>query len=239
MTGLLSRRFTAAPPPRPRRPAPRTVAIGVLVVLVSAVLVWLVAFSPVLVARSVSVHGNHTLTTAQVRGAASVPGGRPLIRLDTAALRRRVEALPGVASARVTVSYPSTVVITVIERAPVGYLRSGSSYLLIDKFGVQFRTTSRAPAQLPHFDLPDGAGGQPDGQAVAIVAGSLPANVLPMLTSIKAPSPADVTLLLRDGRTVIWGSAERSADKARLVTALLKQPGKSFDVSNPDLVVVR
>jgi len=46
-------------------------------------------------------------------------------------------------------------------------------------------------------------------------------------------------LHLRDGRTVLWGSAERSADKAQVLPALLARAGTTFDVSNPDVVSVR
>ncbi len=51
----------------------------------------------------------------------------------------------------------------------------------------------------------------------------------------------DVTLVLCDRRQVHWGGPERSADKARLLAAVLAaQPTAStIDVSDPDVVVVR
>jgi cell division protein FtsQ len=48
-----------------------------------------------------------------------------------------------------------------------------------------------------------------------------------------------VTLTLNDGRTVLWGGTDRSADKARLLSALLGQPGRYFDLSDPSSVISR
>ena len=39
--------------------------------------------------------------------------------------------------------------------------------------------------------------------------------------------------MLRDGRQVVWGSAEDSAAKAEVLVALLKEPAKRYDVSVP------
>ena len=213
-----------------------------------AVLVWVVVFSSVLGARRVVVHGAHSVSAARIQAVADVPHGRPLLRLDTGAIAHRVEAaLPDVAAASVQVSYPSTVVITVTERVAVGYLDAGGKATLVDKSGRQFRTVSTAPSALPHFDIPTGTGatatGQAvataTGQAVATVAGALTPAVLAQLSSIGASDPSAITLHLRDGRTVLWGSAERSADKAQVLPALLPRAGTTFDVSNPDVVSVR
>ena len=60
-----------------------------------------------------------------------------------------------------------------------------------------------------------------------------------MLSSVSAPSQESVTLTLRDGRTVLWGGTDRSADKARLLSVLLGQPGRYFDLSDPSAVTSR
>jgi hypothetical protein len=38
---------------------------------------------------------------------------------------------------------------------------------------------------------------------------------------------------------VLWGGVERSADKARLLSVLLGQPGRFFDLSDPSTVISR
>lgn len=219
-----------------RRSARRIALVAGVVALV-AVLVWVFVFSSVLGARRVVVHGARDVPVAQIESVADVPHGRPLLRLDTGAIARRVETLPDVAAASVRVSYPATVVITVTERVAVGYLSAGNGVVLVDKSGRQFRSVASAPAGLPRFDIP--TGDTAAGQAVATVAGALTPGLLGKLSSIAARDPAQITLYLRDGRTVEWGSADRSADKAQVLPALLARDGTDFDVSNPDVVVAR
>jgi cell division protein FtsQ len=50
---------------------------------------------------------------------------------------------------------------------------------------------------------------------------------------------ASVTLTLTDGRTVVWGTTDRTDEKAEKLAALLTQPGKVYDVSSPDLPTVK
>ncbi len=239
MTGMMSQSRSAdAEPEQLRRSHRLPLAMALTVVLV-VVLGWVVAFSSLLGVRNVTVLGAHTLSVQQVRAAAAVRHGTPLLRLDTAAVRRRVATLPGVADVRVHVSYPSTVVIEIAERAPVGYEQSGAQFNLIDKSGAAFESVSVAPASLPRFALPTGVTARATGEAVATVAGALAPSVLSQLAEISADDPASISLILRDGRTVTWGSSAQSGDKARLLPALLARPGRTFDVSDPSLIVVR
>lgn len=237
--------MTVAPPLRAADPAPslrggrRLLAVAVLVAVVVALSVWLVAFSPVLGVRTVDVQGTRFLTAAQVRAAAGIHSGTPLVRLDTAAVVRRVEQLPAVRSARVHTHFPNGVTISITERTAVGFVEQDSRFVLVDGDGVQFRTMSVRPARLPQFALPGGAQAVPAARAVAGVAADLGAGLLAQVQSIQAFDPSAITLLLVDRRVVRWGSADRSADKARILPTLLAQPGTQYDVSNPDQVVAR
>lgn len=215
------------------------IAVAVVVVLVAAIAIWIVAFTPVLGAKTVTVRGTHHLSVARVREAAAIKHGAPLLRLDTGLVARRVEALPDVATATVRTDYPTTVIITVVERTAVGYLTVGGEYIVVDKTGEQFRTVTKKPKALPLFVIPPGAGAKAAGRAVAIVANSLSAAVLAKVASVQAFDPSAITLLLHDHRVVRWGSADRSADKARILPTLLAQPGSQFDLTNPDQVVTR
>lgn len=213
------------------------VVVAVLAVLIVAGATWIVAFSPMLGASTVTVQGTRQLTVVQVRDAAAIEHGTPLVRLDTAAVIRRVESLPLVASATVRTDYPSTVVITVTERIAVGYLSAGKKYVLVDKTGDQYRTVRIKPRFLPLFAVPAGPNAKVTGQAIATVAASLTKALLARVDSVQAFDSTAITLLLADHRVVRWGSAERSADKARILSVLLRQPGTQFDVTNPDQVV--
>jgi cell division protein FtsQ len=222
-------------PPAARPERRRTVLLVVaLTVSVAIVLTWAVAFSPLFGVRTVSVRGVHTLTPDQVRAAARVGHGTPLVRLDTGAVARRVERLPDVAVAQVDTSFPSTVVITVTERVPVGYVRRPQGVVLVDRTGAQYHKLAHAPAGLPRFVLPGGSTARATGRAVASVAAALPAAIRRVVASINALNPHAISLALTHGRVVQWGSAARTADKARLLPALLARHPQQIDLTDPD-----
>jgi cell division protein FtsQ len=182
----------------------------------------------------VQVVGAHTLTDTEVERAAAIESGTPLVRLDTAAVAGRIEKLADVESADVTTSFPTTVVITVHERTPVGYVRIAGRDVLVDHTGDQFRTVSGAPPELPRFVVPAGTDSRTTGGAVATVAGALSAALRTRIASIEALDPTAITLVLRNGGVVRWGSADRSADKARLLPVLLSRGASQYDVTDPD-----
>ena len=213
----------------------RLVIIAGVVVVLAAVLTWVVAFSSLFGVRSVQVRGAHTLTNAQVEAAAHVRHGTALIRLDTAAVTRRVEALAGVATAQVSTSFPSTVVVTITERMPVGYLRSDGRVLLVDRSGDAYRSVSTAPSTLPKLVVPTGAAARSARAAVAQVGAALPVSLRPDVQSIDALDPSAITLVLTKGRIVQWGSASGNAAKGRILPVLLAhaKDDTQFDVVDP------
>jgi cell division protein FtsQ len=229
-------RPSAPPPPSSTR---RSWSLLALMVAVVATVVWLVAVSPVLGVRTVRVEGARSISVTRIEAVAAVPHGRPLVRVSTAAVERRVERLAQVAAASVTVSYPSTVVIRVTERVAVGFFSAGRTYSLVDRTGRLFQTVRHAP-RLPHLVASGAAIDDPATvRTLAAVAVALSPALRKLVTAISADDPNHVTLLLRGGRSAIWGTAERSVQKATVLAALLHRPGTVFDVSDPALVVVR
>ena len=75
---------------------------------------------------------------------------------------------------------------------------------------------------------------RPTRAAVAAVPQTLPAALRAQVRSIQALDPTSITLVLRHGRVVRWGSAERNADKARILPVLLQRKGSTIDVTDPD-----
>jgi cell division protein FtsQ len=72
-----------------------------------------------------------------------------------------------------------------------------------------------------------------------MVADALPAKVKRRVATIQARTPDGIRLQLTDGDTVVWGSAADSPLKAEVLTALLKQPATTYDVSAPHYPAVR
>jgi cell division protein FtsQ len=243
VTTTVSRPVTVGPGGKPRSsPRPRRRRWLQLAIagagLVVALVVWLVGFSPVLGVKQVLVRGVRNVTVEQVRAAARIGHGTPLARLDTAAVTRRVEDLPVVAAARVRVSYPSTVLITITERTAAGYVAAGSAAVLVDPTGHQYLRVPQPPRGPPRFDIP--LGGSPaTGRALATAAAALTPGLRARIGLMQAQSDSSIVFVLTDHRVVLWGSADRSAQKANVLSALLNQPGTQFDISDPDVAVVR
>ena len=231
MTGVAQRTIT----PGSGRPHSRRGLVLFALLLVCAGVVWLVAFSPVLGVSTISVHGNRLLSQQQIRQAAAIRNGTPLVRLDTAGVERRIAALPAVNSVTVSTSYPSSVSITVVERLGVGYRSTPSGIVVVDAGNVAFRQLPSAP----HLPQLVETGSEDADRAMATVAGALTRAVVPLVAKISAATSESVTLSLFDGRTVLWGGTDHSVDKGRLLGVLVKQPGTYFDISDPGTVISR
>ena len=207
-------------------------AIVLLAVGLVAVGLWLAFFSSALSAREVAVRGVHELTGDQVREAAGVQLGRPMLRQDVDDIATRAAALPAVESASVARAWPNTITITVVERPPLLAVRQPYGFLLVDKFGVGY---------LAKPVVPDGVSlveANPDDRPlladVGTVASALPDKLTSRLSSIRATSRDDITLVLKSGLIARWGDSSESRLKAEIVTVLLKQhPKTAIDVSSP------
>ncbi|MBN9610977.1 MAG: FtsQ-type POTRA domain-containing protein [Actinobacteria bacterium] len=213
------------------------VAVLLLVVVGGASVVWA---SPVLGLKTVAVDGPGAGDlAATVRGAVVLPVGLPLARIDLATVRQRVLTLGPVATATVQRQWPNTLRITVTERIAVATTEANGHWWLLDATGLPYRQLDAQPADLMPIEL---ATPGPDDRATTAaltVLSSLPAAFRTQVQSIVAPTAYDITLRLRDGRTVIWGSASDAATKTAVLPAILERPGTVFDISDPTLVTVR
>lgn len=228
-----------------RRPLNRWKAGFFLLALagIVAAVAWALVGSRFLVVRSVQVTGLHRVTRSQVLTAAALPPGLPLIRVDTAAVAHRVEAITQVESATVTRNWPDRIVINVTERTPALAVRVGGKYDLIDRFGVAVVSVATRPRLLPLF-IPSGPvqgslRGSAEVAAAAAVTRELPAQLLRRLKSVTAPAADQVTLHLKGGVTVVWGSPGRTAAKERILRVLFRTHAHYYDVSSPAIATTR
>ncbi|MEU9153062.1 FtsQ-type POTRA domain-containing protein [Streptomyces sp. NPDC048417] len=226
----------------------RTIVILVLgVVLLGSGSVWLLYGSPWLRVRHVSVSGAAVLTPEQVREAADVPVGAPLISVDTDGIEARLRRkLPRIDEIDVVRSWPHGIGLKVTERTPVLLIEKGGKFTEVDKEGVRFATVSQAPKGAPALELSLSRSGSATAslrrfgtdrlvREAVDVAGDIPAAIRRDTRTVKVRSYDDITLELGSGRTVEWGSAENGAAKARTLTALMKAASRArhFDVSVP------
>lgn len=212
------------------------VVAALLLVVLVAVGVWLVYFSHALAVAQVDVRGESELSAQEVRKAAAVPSGEPLARLDLQAIRIRVESLALVREVEVTRRWPDTVVLDVTEREPVAVVEIGDRLRGLDVDGVVFESFRSQPEGLPRVVLADDPGRDALQEAAAVVS-ALPGDLSRKVDHVEVASVDQISLVLRDDRTVIWGSAEESDLKGQVLGALLrKQPDAStYDVTVPGL----
>ncbi|OBY31413.1 cell division protein FtsQ [Mycolicibacter kumamotonensis] len=195
-------------------------------------------FTPVMSVREIEVTGIAAVSREEVLDVAKVQLGTPLLQVDTGGVAERVATIRRVASARVQRQYPSALGISVIERVAVVYKDFPDGPHLFDRDGVDFATAAPS-TMLPIFDVDNPGPTDPASRAALQVITALAPEVAGQVSRVAAPSVASITLTLADGRVVVWGNTDRTAEKAQKLAALLTQPGHTYDVSSPDLPTVR
>lgn len=223
------------------------IILAVALVLLGAGGVWALYGSSWLRVERVTVSGTRVLTPEQVREAADVPVGSPLVSVDTDAIEARLRRkLPRIDVVDVGRSWPDGIGLKVTERTPVLIVQKGKNFIEVDDEGVRFATVSEAPKGVPALELTL----SPSSSAAASlrrfgedrlvreavkVADAIPAAVARDTRTVKVRSYDDISLELADGRTVDWGSAEKGAAKARTLLALMKASPDAghFDVGVP------
>ncbi len=209
-------------------------ALVVAVLVVAGLLVW---FTPLMAVREVQVQGLSSVSQGQVLTALDVPTGTPLLRVDLTAAAARVARLPRVARATVDRHYPSELTVSVTERVPMVFVNKPDGNHLLDATGVDFATAPPTPG-VPRLVLADPSPNNPLTKAALAVVGALPAAVRTQVDQVAPASVLDVRLILARGRTVLWGAPDDLAHKGGVLAALLSQPGKTYDVSSPDLPTI-
>ena len=132
-----------------------------------------------------------------------------------------------VASARVQREYPSTLRITVVERVPVVVKDYPDGPHLFDRDGVDFATAPPPPG-LPYLDADNPGPSDPPTKAALQVMTALRPEVAGQVGRVAAPSVAAITLTLVDGRVVVWGTTDRTEEKAH-------EAGGAAHPARPDL----
>jgi len=199
---------------------------------------WLFLFSPYLVVKRVEVEGLAGLSKGRVIKAAEVPMGRPLARLKTKEIETRVEVLPPIESAVVSRDWPDGVRIKVAMRQPVAVIDMGKGLQAFDSHGVLFGSFASRPPVLPMVQAKEGTEKLALSEAAKVIR-ALPADLAAKIDYVRVGSVDEITLVLGNGRSVLWGSATDSQQKAEVLAVLLKQPGSRLDVSIPSQPTIK
>lgn len=199
---------------------------------------WLVFFSKALAVAHVRVAGTSVLEPGEVRTVAAVPRGEPLARVNLDAIAARVEGLAPVQAVDVSRSWPDTVRIAVAERVAVAVVERDGVVRGLDDEGVLFRTYPSQPAHLPLIRMSAATRTEALAEGAAVID-ALPDDLAARVEHLEVETVDAITLRLRGGRTVFWGSADESENKAKVLDVLLRQKANEYDVSVPGQPTIR
>ena len=211
-------------------------AIGAVVLLIGGSVA--AAYSPLFAVEKITVAGASTLDATAVEAALDDQLGTPLALVSESEVKAALIAFPLIETYALEAKPPHDLVVRIVERTPIGVIESGAGFTLVDAAGVALSTTQDRPEGQPVIAV-DGGIESAAFESVGLVVRSLPADVRALVTDVSASTLDDVTLTLSSGLTVVWGSAEKSVEKARtLSSAMQANPNaRSIDVSSPDVVV--
>jgi cell division protein FtsQ len=201
-------------------------------------LIFTAVYSPILALRSITIDGTSRIDAAEVQAAVDGQLGTPLALLDYDAITRSLSVFPLIRSYVTEIVPPDTLRIHITERAPVGSVKVGELYDLVDPAGIVLQQSSERIAGVPVLTVPGGDLKGPAFSSVVAVLLALPPETLAQVDSASASTQDDVALVLTGvGQGVTWGSADDSERKAKLLESLItltdpNQPGV-FDVSAP------
>nr|WP_253942467.1 FtsQ-type POTRA domain-containing protein [Nocardioides sp. zg-1230] len=183
--------------------------------------------------KRVEVVGNSLLSDGRVREVADVPVGEQLALVDLGRADARVGSLAEVESVDVTRTWPDAVRISVVERTAVAVVELAGRLRGLDADGVVFRDYETVPRQMPRVRPGSNAGTDALREAATVVS-ALPQDLVTRVDHVEVATVDQITLVMRDQRQVLWGSAEESELKAEVVDKLLAaQKAPYYDVSVP------
>jgi cell division septal protein FtsQ len=198
------------------------------------------AADPRFALADVGVRGAHRATIDDIRAAAALPAGRNIWLLNTAAARRRIEAMPWIASATIERGWPNQVAIAVTERVPAARVALAfQQYVLVDADGrVLGDADDNADQALPVLavqPLPPGAGTAGTLLAATAVGDALAtAKALTALgvhvTEIQTEPVMGISAFTDANVRVVFGDLEDLARKVALYDAIRKR------ITQPDAV---
>ena len=184
--------------------------------------------SPFFEVRNILVQGNQLLDQGQIKSVSDIAPGVNIFKVDLAAAAARLKLIPMVKDVQVTRSLPSTVVIGVEERKPVGLLPTGEGFIEVDGEGVYLQKANAGAPGLPvvtgiNFNLP-GLGEAVDaaglGDALTVISG-LPGETVAELSEVHVENDGQIRLYTIEGMQCRFGLAEDIQEKGDILNQLL------------------
>ena len=187
--------------------------------------------------------GGASVSAAAVAAALEPFVGTPLTRIDIGAATEAVREIEGVRDVAVSRAWPNGLEVTAFERVAVAAVPDlAGGFYLVDANGDPLSASAFPPSELPVVVVPVGAEHVRVLQAVLRVVGQLPPELTSLVEGIRAETEDSVEFDLRDGPTVLWGSAEQTPLKGEVLLLLIESGqtvgATAVDVSAPTLPII-
>jgi cell division protein FtsQ len=210
--------------------------------LAIALLGYTVGWSNLLEIRTIEVsgiEGSKTLTAEKVIEKSGIQRGGKLARVNSGVVARALKDYPEIASVEINRKPPHRVEILITTRSIDLAIASGNGkFLLGDITGTTFVEVSKVPRGIPVITgdrrfLSDGMN----------IYSALPKKIRSRVEKIVLPSSTSISLSLRGGLSILWGSASDQAAKLTVLDALLAAPenkkARFIDIATPLTPIVR
>jgi len=195
----------------------RRVVLALIAIIGLGSAAWALTRTPLLALQHARVSGIDATTMDDVVRAGGLAEGTPMTDIDEHGARRRLEALPWVAWARVRREWPRTVRVEIRERtATAAATAAGGGWVLLDATGRVLSHVPAPPADQPLLDGVAPAGATRlarAGRPALAVAAALAPELRSRVVLITAQGDGEVELRLRPEGVVRLGSPDRIGEK--------------------------
>jgi cell division protein FtsQ len=195
--------------------------------------IYAVWFSNLVAVEKIDVSGAQTVAATDIRARSGIDEGEPLVSVDLASAERRIGALAVIKSVSVTRQWPHGILISIQERVAIAVVEIGGRLRGMDADGVVFSDYKKAPPGLPRVETAIGTTSAALREAAKVIS-ALPEDLSLLVDHVQVTTVDQISLVLKDGRTVIWGSSDESDRKADVIAVLLGTvQAQVYDVSVP------
>ncbi|OPY57704.1 MAG: Cell division protein DivIB [Pelotomaculum sp. PtaU1.Bin035] len=221
----------------------------ILLVLVTG---YVLIRSPLFEVHRILVRGNQFLIEDKIRSVADINAGVNIFKLNLATVAKNLKTIPMIKEVQVTRVLPSTVLVTIKERRPLGLLATGEGCIEVDEEGIYLQKTGAGAPGLPVItgikaDVPSPGEilkAERLEDALEVISG-MPGEVIGKLSEVHVDQDGQIKIYTLEGTQCRFGPAtevkEKSAVFAQLLKELSKQGAKVkyIDLSSTGTPVVK
>ncbi len=176
------------------------------------------------------IEGVSTELEGEVREAADINKGKPLLEVNSSSSSKRIEAIPWVREARISRSWGGTITIRVSTREPVAAFLSEEGWVVVDIEGRVLDKEDELPYDLLPIEEEVGSlsiGEWAPEQVIPLiqVAGTISTELTGDVSSIKGGN--QIELLLFGGGKILFGDSSDIEEKALAAATILSQVDQS------------